>query len=143
MVAALDVADLGTRTHWPILPAARVFRAVGAAFGIDRLRGAALAFKLAQHWDRLALRRTLEELYEDQRLLAEACVKALGGAPDPSRADAAWADGAVKSWLSKIEPHASSVLATIAELEGAGTWTFAKTILAAAEIRGLSTSVQS
>ena len=143
MVAALDVADLCGRTKWSVQPASRIFRAVGSAFGIDRLRGAALSFKLDQHWDRLALRRTLEELYEDQRLLAEACVKASGATPADKDVTSAWAQEAVRSWLARIDAQASSVMATIAELEGSGAWTFAKTILAAAEIRGLSTSVQS
>lgn len=138
LVAALDVADLAERTHWPVAPSASVFRNVGAAFGIDRLRGAAMAFTLEQHWDRLALRRTLEELYEDQRLLAEAVIGHAGAAPQPG--DLAAPAQLVRDWMAANGTRTAGVLATIAELEATGAWTFAKTILAAAEIRGLSTA---
>ena len=122
-------------------PATSVFRSVGAAFGMDRLRGAAMAFTLEQHWDRLALRRTLEELYEDQRLLAEAGHPPRG-AQRPRRSrrtdDVAAAPRLVREWMAANDARTSGVLATIGELESTGAWTFAKTILAAAEIRGLS-----
>jgi len=138
LVAALDVADIAERSAWPVASAASVFRHVGAAFAIDRLRGAAMNFALEQHWDRLALRRTLEELYEDQRMLAETVIRNAGAAP--ANVDAAGPHHAVRAWMSGAGARVSSVLATIAELEAAGPWTFAKTILAAAEIRGLSSS---
>jgi len=138
LVAALDVADLAERTRWPVAPASQVFRSVGAAFGIDRLRGAAANFVLEQHWDRLALRRTLEELYEDQRMLAEAVIRHAGAAPKAG--DVAAAAVAVRSWMDANGARVSGVLATITELESTGAWTFAKTILAGAEIRGLSTA---
>ncbi len=138
LVAALDVADLAERTRWPVAAAAQVFRSVGAAFGIDRLRGAAANFVLEQHWDRLALRRTLEELYEDQRMLAEAVIRHAGAAPKSE--DVAAPSVAVRTWMSANDARVTGVLATIAELEATGGWTFAKTILAAAEVRGLSTA---
>ncbi|MBL8558584.1 MAG: NAD-glutamate dehydrogenase [Hyphomonadaceae bacterium] len=138
LVAALDVADIAERTAWPVPAAATVFRQVGAAFGIDRLRGAAMNFTLEQHWDRLALRRTLEELYEDQRMLAEAVIRHAGAAPKAE--DSAAPAVAVRAWMSVNDARVSSVLATIGELEATGAWTFAKTILAATEIRGLSTT---
>ncbi|KAF0170493.1 MAG: glutamate dehydrogenase, partial [Caulobacteraceae bacterium] len=132
--------DLAERTGWPVAPATSVFRSVGAAFGMDRLRGAAMAFTLEQHWDRLALRRTLEELYEDQRLLAEAVIRHAGAAPQgvPGAEDVAAAPRLVREWMAANDARTSGVLATIGELESTGAWTFAKTILAAAEIRGLS-----
>jgi glutamate dehydrogenase len=140
LVAALDVADIAERSAWPVLAAAMVFRQVGAAFGMDRLRGAAMNFVLEQHWDRLALRRTLEELYEDQRMLAEAVIRHAGAAPKADDAEAP--SLAVRAWMGANEARVSAVLATIAELEATGAWTFAKTILAAAEVRGLSTVAQ-
>jgi glutamate dehydrogenase len=139
MIAGLDVVDLAERRGWPVTPAASVFRAVGARFGLDRLRGAALGFQLADHWDRLALRRTLEELYEDQRALTEAAIKHVGAAP--AALDRASAMAVCEGWLAAIKTQAAPTLATVAEIEGQSGWTFAKTILAAAEIRGLATLV--
>jgi glutamate dehydrogenase len=136
MVAALDVADLAERTGWPAPTVARVFRWVGAAFGLDRLRGAANAFVLEQHWDRLALRRTLEELYEDQRLLASAALRSAKTAPAGLSRDQAAA--LAQSWIDAEGGRAMRALETVAELEFSGGWTFTKTILAAAEIRSLA-----
>jgi glutamate dehydrogenase len=143
MSAALDIADLSRRTQWSAGAGARMFRAVGAVFGIDRIRASASVFRLEQHWDRLALRRTLEALYDDQRVIAEAAIKTLGACPADEKADMAWADGAMKAFLVKIEPRGSACLSTIAELESGGAWTFAKAILAAAEIKSLGESLQS
>ncbi|MDX2235556.1 MAG: NAD-glutamate dehydrogenase [Hyphomonadaceae bacterium] len=134
--AALDIADMADATGWAVGPAAHVFRAVGARFGLDRLRGAALGFALDQHWDRLALRRTLEALYEDQRLIAEAIARH-AGAP-PASADAAFARHAVETWVAINEERAEMLSGAMADLEATGAWTFAKTILAAAEVRSLS-----
>ena len=78
------------------------------------------------------LRRTLEELYEDQRMLAEAVIR-----HDKATAMQAGPQ-AVGAWMDANNARVSAVLATIAELEGTGAWTFAKTILAAAEVRGLA-----
>jgi glutamate dehydrogenase len=134
--AALDVADLAVKSGWPVDAAAQVFRKVGAAFSLDRLRGAAMGFALDQHWDRLALRRTLEELYEDQRVLAEAVTRA----PPPKGADAGSANAALARWLGANEARAQTVTNAMSELEATGAWTFAKTILAAAEVRALAAS---
>jgi glutamate dehydrogenase len=128
---ALDVSDMAERVQWPVPAASRLFRAVSARFGLDRLRGAALAFELPQHWDRLALRRTLEELFEDQRLLAEAVARH-AGAPggDPAQA--------VENWIAANAERAAMLGGAMADLEATGAWTFAKTILAAAEVRALA-----
>jgi glutamate dehydrogenase len=139
LIAALDVVDLADRRAWPVDSAASVFRAVGARFGLDRLRGAALNFTLKDHWDRLALRRTMEELYEDQRALTEVAL-AHAGAPQTGL-DRGKALALAEAWLKAIETEAAPTLATLAEIEGQSGWTFAKTILAAAEVRGLATAL--
>jgi glutamate dehydrogenase len=138
LVAALDVADMAERASWPVGPASRVFRTVAARFGLDRLRGAAMAFTLGAHWDRLALRRTLEELYEDQRLLAEAVTRH-AGAP-PKGAAASFARQAVDAWVEANAERTQMLSGAMADLEATGAWTFAKTILAAAEVRALSSA---
>lgn len=140
LIAALDVVDLANRRGWPVDAAASVFRAVGARFGLDRLRGAALGFTLKDHWDRLALRRTMEELYEDQRALTEAALTHAGAAP--AGLDRAQATALTDAWVKAIEADVSATLATLAEIEGQSGWTFAKAILAAAEVRGLAMALQ-
>jgi len=135
LVSALDVADSATRLSLDPVETARIYRAVGATLGIDRLRTAALALRPDQHWERLALRRTLEELFEDQRALTEAAARALPATalgPDAKTADA------VTSWIDRLGATAAGPRATLAELEAGGAWSFAKSVYAAAEIRGLA-----
>jgi glutamate dehydrogenase len=126
LVSALDVADLAAKLGRPALDAARIYRRIGATLGLDRLRAAALTLRPDQHWERLALRRTLEELFEDQRVIAEAAARATN------------ADGA-PAWIESLGPIAAGPRAALAELEsGGGAWTFAKTVIAAAEVRSLA-----
>jgi glutamate dehydrogenase len=135
MVTALDIADLASRTGQTAPAAMYVYRAVGAAFGLDRMRAAAQALKLDAHWDRLALRRTLEELFEDQRALAAAALLALQ--PKGDLTAAAARDG-IAAWKNQLGATASGASATLKELESGGAWSFAKTVIAAAELRGLT-----
>ena len=140
MMAALDVADLAAKSGWPVRAAAQLYRAVGAAFGLDRLRGAAAEFKLTEHWDRLAVRRAVEEIYEDQRALAEAAIAATGQAPAGS--DKAWAEAAARGWIDSLGSQATLARSTFAELDGQGSWTFAKLMIAAAEFNGLAKALK-
>ena len=132
LVSALDIADFAARRALDPLTATRVYRTIGEAFGFDRLRAAALALRPDQHWERLALRRTLEELFEDQRVIAEAAALALpsGGA------DVA---AATQTWIAGLGAMSAGPRATLSEMESGGAWSFAKTVIAAAEIRGFAT----
>ncbi|HWA01382.1 MAG TPA: NAD-glutamate dehydrogenase [Caulobacterales bacterium] len=138
--AALDIADLSRSQSWPVPPAAHLYRAVGAAFGLDTLRGAAQGLTLEQHWDRLVVRRAAEDLYEDQRVLAAAAASAIG-AP-PAGADVHWGAEAARDWIAGLGAPAQTARAAFAELEGQGQWTFAKVMLAAAEIHGLANALR-
>jgi glutamate dehydrogenase len=100
------------------------------------LRAGAAAFHLAQHWERLALRRLLAEINEDQRMLADAAIAHVG-AP-PARPARAWAADAVRGWLDSINQIAAPARSAIAEMQAAGDWSFAKIVLAAAALRALS-----
>jgi glutamate dehydrogenase len=136
LVGALDVADLAAARSWPIPAAAALYHALGAALALDALRAGAAAFHLAQHWERLALRRLLAEINEDQRMLADAAIAHVG-AP-PARPARAWAADAVRGWLDSINQIAAPARSAIAEMQAAGDWSFAKIVLAAAALRALS-----
>jgi glutamate dehydrogenase len=139
MVAALDVADLAGRKNWDPKAAACLYRAVGAGLGLDRIRAAAAEMSLAQHWDRLAVRRAVEEIYEDQRALAEAAMNSVASVPlSPDRT---WAEQVSAEWVAQLGQVAVQARAAIAELEASGPWTFAKLMIAAAELNGLAKTV--
>ena len=134
--AALDIADLARKHSWNVSSAAHLYRAVGAAFGLDTLRAAAAGLTLDQHWDRLVVRRAAEDLYEDQRALAAAAAAAIG-AP-PAEASPRWGVEAARTWIEGLGAPAQTARAAFSELEAQGSWTFAKVMLAAAEIHSLA-----
>ncbi|MBL8551741.1 MAG: NAD-glutamate dehydrogenase [Hyphomonadaceae bacterium] len=140
LAAALDVADIAARRNWPAPAAAFLYRALGAEFGIDRLVAAAMGLSLDQHWDRLAARRATEDLFDRQRALAEAALAAIGAPPD--RPDAEWGTRAAAEWAASLGAPAESARRTLAELEGQGGWTFAKLVIAAAEMHALAGAVE-
>ncbi|MGE3867558.1 MAG: NAD-glutamate dehydrogenase, partial [Hyphomonadaceae bacterium] len=135
LAGSLDIADLAAARQWPAPAVARLYHAVGAHFLLDRLRAGAGAIALTQHWERLALRRLLAELNEDQRRLAEA-VLAQSDAP-PAQLSGDWPARMTADWAAAHGATAAPVLATITEMQASGAWTFAKIVLAAAALRTL------
>jgi glutamate dehydrogenase len=134
---AADLVDLAEASDWPLRSTARVYHAVGEAFGFDRLRAAAAGYAVGDSFERTALRRLIEELLAEQATLART-VMASGGDPKAA-AEPAGARAAVKAW---IEPRADQVAAacrTLADIEAAaGPWTFAKLTIANAALRELA-----
>ncbi len=135
MTAALDVADLAERRRTPVAPTARLYRAVGAMFGFDALRAAAGSLTLDAHWDRLAMRRTIEALFDNQRALAELALAKIGDVSAVQTGEDAAAQAA--AWAGGLDPAVAASRATIAQLEADGGWTFAKLTLAGAETHAL------
>jgi glutamate dehydrogenase len=140
LAAALDIADLARAKNFEIKAAAYLYRAIGVQFGLDALREAASNLKLSQHWDRLVVRRAAEDLYQDQRRLAEAAASAIGTPPKLAGAD--WADNATRTWIASIGAPAQRARGAFAELDAQGPWSFAKLMLAQAELNALSTSLR-
>ncbi|MFT3728061.1 MAG: NAD-glutamate dehydrogenase [Terricaulis sp.] len=138
MTLSLDVADLARRTNWPIAQASMLHTVVGAEFGLDALRDAAIAQRLDAHWDRLVLRRTADDFGEMQLRLAEAAAKALG-LQDKKTMESLTA--AVKAWIASLGQPAQRAHAAFVELGGSGQWTFAKLMLMAAEMNTLTSAV--
>ncbi len=125
LTAAFDIADLAAARTLAPDRAANIYRGMGAAFSLDRLRAGAAELHLTQHWERLALRRLLAELNEDQRTLAISAAKNTG-------------DGAVQTWLGSINGAAAPAIEAITAMQSAGPWSFAKIVLAAAALRTLA-----
>jgi len=133
LAPALAIADLAAAAHWTTEPAARLYRAVGAVLGLDRARAASEGLALPAHYDRMALRRVLEDFDRDQRLLAQ---RAAQEVPEPK--DAEEAAEVARRWLSAQGDRAQPALRVIAEFESDGPWSLAKAALAAAEVRALA-----
>ena len=123
LLAALDVALLAHDAGADAAKVAPLYFAVGEKLGLDRLRALAGKFAPPEHWDRLALRRLLDDLNAVQRGIAG---KLLAEGTDAD----AWA----KSRADALE-RTRDFLQT---LEASGALSVAKLMLASSQIQNLA-----
>jgi glutamate dehydrogenase len=133
---APEIVLLAESRSLPIDLVAGAYFAMGAAIGLDRLRGLAGRISGHEHWDRLAVRRIVDDLFAGQRALAsEALADCRPGSPAVTRADGA---AAVRHWE---ETHADALARTrsfLTELERGGEISIAKLTLANSQIHALA-----
>ena len=112
---------------------ARLYHQVGAAFDFDRLRAAAGAVPSGDHFDRLAVRRLIEDLMAEQVALTRAVALSSEPAVGDTEANA---EAAVDAWIGSRQAVVEGVRAAVDEIEASGTgWTFAKLTIANGQIR--------
>jgi glutamate dehydrogenase len=109
--------------------AGRVYFAVGSLVGLDRLRALAARIAPNDHWDRLALRRIMDDLFSAQRLLA--CDALVHGRGQPDQA-------AVESWAKLRASDIAGMVSFLSELERGGEASIAKLALANSQIQKLA-----
>ena len=138
LVATADIGDLSREAGWPEPAMAMLYHQVGAAFDFDRLRAAAGNVPSADHFDRLAVRRLIEDLMAEQMTLTRAVVKASSVAVGSSEAAA---EKAVDDWIGARHANVEGVRASVDEIEASGSgWTFAKLTIANSAIREIASS---
>jgi glutamate dehydrogenase len=130
--ATPDIARLSAETKKPLDMVAGAYFAAARIIGVDHLRLAAERMNLPEHWDRLAVRRLIDDLFVHQRTLA---VRALAnGTPGENRAAG---NAAVEQWSQAHSEQVQRVGALIGDLERSGKFTVARLALAASQIRDL------
>jgi glutamate dehydrogenase len=133
--AVPEIVLLAQGQHVSAEDAARIYFAMGALVGLDRLRSLANRIIAADHWDRLALRRIVDDLYSAQRLLA---CDAL------ARARSLPAGGSVvEGWAKLRHDDIERTASFLSELERGGEATIAKLALANSQIQKLASAVSS
>ena len=138
LVATSDIGDLAREAGWPEPAMAMLYHQVGAAFDFDRLRAAAGHVPSADHFDRLAVRRLIEDLMAEQVLLTRAVAK---GSKVSVGASEATAEAAVDAWIGPRLATVEGVRAAVDEIEASGSgWTFAKLTIANSAIREIASS---
>jgi glutamate dehydrogenase len=116
--------------------AAGAYFAIGGVVGLDRLRALAGEIVSADHWDRLALRRIVDDLYAAQRLLTGAALTQLQkSAKGPGAAEAAQA---ARDWAKARQQDLDGTAKFLAELARSGEPTIAKLSLANSQIQKLA-----
>jgi len=134
LTVTADLADLARASSWGIEAVAKLHHLAGSAMGFDRVRAAASALSEGDAFERLAVRRLIEDLLAEQTALTRAVMKFAGGgggADDPKATLAGW------SALHAVEVR--KVQHTLSEIERAGGgWSFAKLTIANAALREVS-----
>jgi glutamate dehydrogenase len=134
---AAVLADLARERHWPVAAAARLYHHIGGSFAFDRLRAAAGSRNDGDAYERLAVRRLIEDMLDEQASLTRA-VMAYAGRPEAGE-DAAGARSAVASWSALKYDAVRAAKSTIADIEKeGGGWSFAKLTIANAALRALT-----
>jgi glutamate dehydrogenase len=145
--SSTDVIDLANRKDWPLESTARLYFAIGARFCFDQLRGRGQAVSSKQHWDRLAIRRLMEDFYASQqaftasamRFALEAGGSLEAGVSEPSRE---WAEALVEAWSIVNDEEACRVDAVQGDLDNSGAWTLSKLAIASTQLRELAMIAQ-
>jgi glutamate dehydrogenase len=136
---AADLVDLGNASSWSVENVARLYHQVGAAFGFDRLRSAAGSFVGGDAFERLAVRRLIEDMLSEQTAITQVVLKFAANAQAGD--DEASAKAAVTSWGALRAEIVRAAKRTVEDIEQAGGgWTFAKLTIANAALRGLATA---
>jgi glutamate dehydrogenase len=123
LAAALDVALLAHDAGKDAASVTPLYFALGAALGLDRLRSLAIRFHPPEHWDRLAIRRLLDDLSQIQRGIAG---KLLADGTD------------VESWAKAQGTSLERTRDFLATLEASGEISVAKLMLASSQIANLN-----
>jgi glutamate dehydrogenase len=139
VTTAADLVDLGNASSWSVENVARLYHQVGAAFGFDRLRSAAGSFVGGDAFERLAVRRLIEDMLSEQTAITQTVLKFAANAQAGD--DEASAKAAVSSWGALRSEAVRAAKRTVEDIEQAGGgWTFAKLTIANAALRGLASA---
>jgi len=133
MSGAPEIAQLARNRSLSLDLVAGAYFAMGAEVGIDRLRGLAARISATEHWDRLAIRRIVDDLFAGQRALTAEALE--GAAAQGSRADGL---AAVKAWTQTRGETLERAKSFLDALERSGDLSIAKLTLANSQIRELA-----
>lgn len=126
--AVPDIVQLASQGQ-PLDFVAGVFFAIGRVLGVDRLRLAADAIRLDEHWDRLAIRRIADDLFGYQRAMTAVVLRESKGKDRNAGA------AAVEIWSATHAKALSELEELLGQLDRLGAYSVARLTLAAARIR--------
>ncbi len=134
--AAPEIAQLSHARSVDIDLVAGAYFEIGEIVGLDRLRGLAAKITASEHWDRLAIRRIVDDLYVGQRALTAKVLSQYEHEPvDRSRVEGI---EAAKRWAEKNSDALTRARAFFGELERTGDLSIAKLTLANSQVHELA-----
>ena len=141
LTSASDIIDLAHDAGWPLENVAWVYHRVAGRFDFDRLRVSALKLTSPQHWDRLAARRLVEELYSAHQKLV-ASILTYGADRKDETPDADWTKSLVDAWLAENGHESARADLALKELKAGSNWTLSKLAIANTYLREFSEVVK-
>jgi glutamate dehydrogenase len=130
---APEIALLARTDGHDIYCVAKLYFGVGGLIGLDRLRLLAGRIAPAEHWDRLAIRRLVDDLFAAQRALAQSLLTGMAKTAGPQ--DAA---KALEDWAGKNADALGRTKSFLAALESSGDLSIAKLTLANSQVHKLA-----
>ena len=95
LAAALDIVRLAHSSGVSVIDTGRIYFAIGARLGIDRLRLAGRLVKTETEWQRMAVETIVDDSYSHQAALTVRVLDAATGGKLGRRA----VDGLIETWL--------------------------------------------
>ncbi|WP_306014732.1 NAD-glutamate dehydrogenase [Oceanicaulis sp. MMSF_3324] len=146
LTSSSDVIDLAKAVNWPLGAVGRLYHAVGARFMFDRLRAAGNQLSSTLHWDRLAMRRLIEDLYGSQQAICEGMMDYVKTertdlAKDLASAGSDWAEEVVAAWAESQDIMVRRADRALEEVSSAGGWTLSKVAICSTQLRELAAVV--
>jgi glutamate dehydrogenase len=132
MSSGPQIAALAQARSLPVVCVAGAYFALGAITSLDRLRDLATRIASPEHWDRLAIRRLVDDLYAAQGALT---ASALDGLKGKTRQDGALA---AQAWAAAHDEALERARGFLAALEAGGDLTIAKLTLANSQVHALA-----
>ncbi|HTZ71927.1 MAG TPA: NAD-glutamate dehydrogenase [Acetobacteraceae bacterium] len=137
LTTVTHLVALAQATSWQTVSVARLYHQVGAAFAFDRLRFAAGSFIGGDTFERLAVRRLIEDMLGEQTEITRAVLRFAANEQAGESDEAAQA--AIASWSALRNNRVRTAQTTIETIErAAGGWSFAKLTIANAALRELT-----
>ena len=102
LAAALDIVRLAHSSGVSVVDTGRIYFAIGARLGIDRLRLAARTVRSETEWQRMAVETVVDDSYSHQAALTMRVLDAATGGKLGRKA----VDGLIETWLAA---HAASI----------------------------------
>ncbi len=133
LASACDIIDVATNGPLSVTETACAYFALGEALHLDKLRADAYDLGSDEHWERLAIRRTVEDLFRQQRLLTDVVI----GHGGERHGDVHSGREIVTMWLEENSLDVERVIALVQDMESSGPLNSAKLSLAGSQIRDL------
>jgi len=139
MGAACEIILLAQLHNVPVDAAAGAYFTVGTIVGLDKLRGLAERVVASDHWDRLAIRRIVDDLFASQRGLATQAMEKAGASLKKGTREQGAA--AARVWADLRKDELERAQKFLSELEHGGPLTISKLTLASSQVQKLAPDV--